>query len=391
MTPAARIAASIDILDDILVGTPAEKVLTGWGRRNRYAGSGDRAAIRDHVFTALRCRNSYAYLGRAETGRGLMVGLVGAMELGHNVLFTGDKYAADVLSETEKEARDLSTASRDIQLDCPEWLLPRFEDEFGDETDAVLRLFQTRAAVFLRVNTSKCTREEAQNQLVQVDIQTKHHPLSATALEVGENPRRVGQSPAYKDGCVELQDVASQAVVDFLPTTAGNRVLDFCAGGGGKSLALAAQSNISVTAYDSEPKRMRDILLRAERAGADILIAEKDDLDRGGYDLVLCDAPCSGSGSWRRSPDAKWALTPERLRELVEIQSEILVDARQYVGPNGVLAYVTCSVFRDENRAQIDNFLMGNPDWELLKDRVFSPLEGGDGFFVALLKRTKSD
>ncbi|MEE9389521.1 MAG: RsmB/NOP family class I SAM-dependent RNA methyltransferase [Paracoccaceae bacterium] len=387
MTPAARVAAAIDILDAILEGTAAEKVLTGWGRKNRYAGSGDRAAIRDHVFQALRQRRSYGHIGGGDTGRGLMLGWAHTSGSASTALFSGEKYAPDAIRETEITALNLSDAPRAVQLDCPDWLLDRFDATFGEQTDDVLALMQGRAPVFLRVNLAKCDVETARTALLETQIETAPHPLSETALEVLTNPRRIRQSEAYLNGMVELQDAASQAVVDFLKIDGSASVLDYCAGGGGKSLAIAASGVANITCHDQDPLRMKDIPARAERAGATLTIASNEDISGQDYDLVLCDAPCSGSGSWRRSPDAKWRLTGDDLQDLTDIQTNILGEAKDFVSKNGMLAYVTCSVFSDENTAQVDNFLKNNADWTLVKQHHYSPLQGGDGFFVALLKR----
>lgn len=387
MTPAARVAAAIHILDEIFAADAAEKVLTGWGRKNRYAGSGDRAAIRDHVYDALRCRRSFGYLGGGDSGRALMIGRATALDLDLSLLFSGDKYAPHALGEAESLARDLSLAPRGVRLDCPDWLLDRFDARFGADADAVLTQLQRRAPVFLRVNSTKSSRAAVQGILGENEIVTQPHPLSDTALEVTQNPRRVAQNAAYKDGLVEFQDAASQAVVDFLPLQDGDRVLDFCAGGGGKSLAMAARANILLLAHDVTPSRMQDLPVRAARAGANIVPVDGPALHGQKFDLVLCDVPCSGSGSWRRTPNAKWTLTPARLAELCDIQASVLDRAGAYVGVSGVLAFVTCSVFDQENHLQIEKFLSRSRGWRLLKSRNYSLVDGGDGFYVALIAR----
>ncbi|MBV1869051.1 MAG: RsmB/NOP family class I SAM-dependent RNA methyltransferase [Marinosulfonomonas sp.] len=387
MIPAARIAAAIEILDMTLTGEPVDKVLPNWGRANRYAGSGDRAAIRDHVFDALRCRRSFAWLGGAETGRGLMLGLARAQELEVNALFSGNKFAPPVLDEAEQDQPDIAKAPRAVQLDCPDWLQARFDDDLGENSSAILTALQTRAPVFLRANAAKGDRATAIEALAKHEVQTQPHDLSPTAIEVTKNPRRVAASDAYADGLVELQDAASQAVVDFLPLDASSKVLDFCAGGGGKSLGIAARGVTQIVAHDAIVERMKDLPVRAERAGANIEVAEPEALTGREFDLVLCDVPCSGSGSWRRKPEAKWTLTPERLLELTSLQGEILRNAAPYTKIGGTLAYVTCSLFESENRTQIDAFLADRKGWQLVKDHRFSPLQGGDGFYLALLTR----
>lgn len=388
MTPSARVSAAIEILDLILAGGASEQILTRWARSNRYAGSGDRAAIRDHVFDALRCRRSCAWRGRAETGRGLMIGACRAAGLDPDTTFTGERFAPAPLTEEERTAAPIEAAPEAVRLDCPDWLWPELSASLGDQTAAVLTALQSRAPVFLRVNLRKTTVPKVVEELAAADIITRPHPLSPAALEVTGNPRRVQASPAYLDGRIELQDAASQAVMQFIPLRNGMKVLDYCAGGGGKSLALAARADIQITAHDASPARMRDLPERASRAGVEITLAEdKTLLEPADHDLVLCDVPCSGSGAWRRSPEAKWTLTPGRLGELRAVQAQILDDAVALVAPSGLLAYATCSLLASENHTQIAQFLSRHPGWSMVADRRLTPLEGGDGFYIALLTR----
>ncbi|MDF0595012.1 RsmB/NOP family class I SAM-dependent RNA methyltransferase [Psychromarinibacter halotolerans] len=382
MTPGARIAAAIAVLDEVLSGAPAEKVLTTWARRNRYAGSGDRAAIRDHVYDALRCRRSFAWLGGAETGRGLMLGAQRASGTDPSSLFTGEGYAPAPVG-AEEAGQDLSNAPDAVRLDMPDWLMGPLSDSLGDRTEPALAVLRTRAPVFLRVNIARADREDVRAMLAADGIETAPHPLADTALEVTSNPRRVAQSRAYLDGLVELQDASSQAACAAVPLEPGARVLDYCAGGGGKALALAARG-ARVTAHDSDPRRMRDLPVRAERAGAAI-VTEETIADADRFDVVLCDVPCTGSGTWRRTPEAKWLLTPERLDDLCRTQAEILATAARHVKPGGTLVYMTCSMLTAENSAQIEEFLAASKGWTLTLSRRFSPEDGGDGFFVAVM------
>ena len=379
MTPAARLSAAIEVLDRILAGQAAEQALTNWGRGHRFAGSGDRAALRDLVFDALRCRRSHAALGGGETGRGLILG--GLREAGVAVsgLFTGEGHApAPVRAD---EAGRVPTGAE--ALDCPDWLLAPLRDSLGAETDAVLRALRYRAPVFVRVNLARCTPAAAQQALARDGILARSHPLAKTALEVTENARKIHNSAAYLDGLVELQDAASQAVVVALPLRAGLRVLDYCAGGGGKSLAMAALG-ARVTAHDANPARMADLPARVKRAGARIEIVENAAVSAP-YEMILIDAPCSGSGSWRRDPQGKWALTPQRLAEIHALQAQILDEVADLPVPGGTLAYATCSVLRSENTAQVEGFLARHPGWTLTQSQHFTPLLGGDGFFMAML------
>jgi len=389
VTPGARVAAAIEILDDILAGTPAEKVLTSWARSHRFAGSKDRAAIRDHTFDALRRLHSSQALGGGEDGRAVMIGVLRGQNIDPDTLFHGEGHAPAPLSEAER-AVDATSLSHAQSLDCPEWLLPKFEASLGADCDAVLGRLQDRAPVFLRVNLGQTTRQDAIALLAQAGIVAVPHDLSPSALEVLENPRKISMSEAYQSGMVELQDVASQALVDQLNIQPGMRVLDFCAGGGGKALAMAALG-AKVVAHDVAPQRMNDLPDRAERAGVFIKTASTRELPAlGPFDLVLADAPCSGSGAWRRSPYGKWALTQNGLDEVIIVQSSILNEISKFAGDEGRLAYATCSLFQDENQTQIAGFLQGAPAWEVASERQFTPLDGGDGFYVALLTRETS-
>ncbi len=382
MTPEARAAAAIDLLDLWLDGASAEQALTGWARKNRYAGSKDRVAIRDHVFDAIRCRRSFAALGGAETGRGLMIGALRAAGRDPGEVFTGQGYAPAPLADGEGVAREMTEAEA---LDCPDWLAAPLQASLGADFAPVMAALRSRAPLFLRVNLGKTDPKAALAALAQDGIVATPHPLSPTALEVTEGARRVAQSHAYQTGLVELQDAASQAVGDLVGVTPGMRVLDYCAGGGGKSLALAARGAV-VSAHDSDPRRMADLPARAARAGVEIEIVAPGTAG-GDYDLVFADAPCSGSGAWRRAPQGKWDLTPERLDELCRIQAGILDEIAPMVAIGGGLAYATCSLLTAENHAQVAAFHSRHPGWKTTLERQFTPLDGGDGFYVAHLTR----
>jgi 16S rRNA (cytosine967-C5)-methyltransferase len=386
VTPAARLSAAIAVLDRALTGVPVEQALTNWGRANRYAGSGDRNAVRDLVYDAVRCRRSFAALGGALTGRGLILGLVRAAGQGDEVLFTGEGHAPAVISAAEMAIEPAMTAN--VALDCPDWLAPELQASLGADFAAVMQALQTRAPLFLRVNLAKSTRENAIARLSSEGITAVPVALASTALEVTANPRKVAQSRAYSEGLVELQDAASQAVVLGLPVTKAMRILDYCAGGGGKSLALAARLPLDLTAHDVNPARMADLPARAARAGARIRVSAEKDLEGAApFDMVLVDAPCSGSGAWRRSPEGKWTLSPDRLADLVATQASILDRTKAFVAQNGAIAYVTCSLLNCENGDQVANFRAQNQQFALESQRRFTPLDGGDGFYCAILRR----
>ncbi|CUH80477.1 RsmB/NOP family class I SAM-dependent RNA methyltransferase [Tropicibacter naphthalenivorans] len=381
MTPAARVQAAIEILDRTIAGDAAEKALTNWARGARYAGSKDRAAVRDHVFDTLRCWRSSAALGGGETGRARMIGLLRGQGSDLDALFSGQGHGPTPIdaSETGRSPEGFEA------WDVPDWIGERLRKSLGEGAEEVALALRHRAPVFLRVNLLKADMKTAQARLSSEGIETEPHPLSPTALLVTEGARRVSNSEAFVRGMVELQDVASQAVIDALPLENAQRVLDYCAGGGGKSLALAARLQEGVIhAHDANPKRMSDLPERARRAGANVVTKTRPD---GLYDLVLCDVPCSGSGAWRRSPEGKWRLTAQELGRVCETQAQILDNCTKLVKAGGVLAYATCSVLRQENHQQVADFLDRHDGWEKLQERQFLPNDGGDGFFVAAFRR----
>ncbi len=385
MTPAARVAAAIEVLDAVFDGASAEVALSRWGRAHRFAGSKDRAAIRDHVFQALRCKASYGWLGGSQTGRGVMLGA--ARAAGQEALwFSGEGHGPSPAHEAE-QARPWCDAPRSVRLDMPDWLLAGFDAACGPDTDRVLASLQHRAPVFLRVNPVKGEVAQALAQLSEEGVECTAVESITNAIQVHENHRRIAQSEAYLSGLVELQDAASQAAALRLPIVRGMRVLDYCAGGGGKALAMAALG-ADVTAHDIDPRRMKDIAPRAERAGVAIECIETKDLSTlERFDLVLCDAPCSGSGTWRRAPEAKWALTPDRLSELTRMQDDVLRAATPFVRDGGHLAYATCSVFSIENKQRIQRFMSDFSGYTLKDEMALLPSDAGDGFFLSVLRR----
>ncbi len=384
MTPAARVQAAITVLDEILAGRPAEQALISWARKSRFAGSKDRAAIRDHVFDALRCRRTYAALGGAQTGRGLMLGAARESGAYLDDLFDGSNYGPPSVAASESgRTPDPGAEAGDI----PDWLWPEFERSLGDAADEGAAYLRNRAPVFLRVNTRRTTPDALIEALRGENITAHTHPLSPAALEVTDGARRLRNTPAFQDGSFELQDAASQAVVDALPLRDGMRVLDYCAGGGGKTLAMGAKAKVDLVAHDANVRRMSDLPDRAARASLSVKVAS-DLTGEGLFDLVLCDAPCSGSGSWRRAPDGKWSLSPERLQQLVATQDEILSTVPRYVTQAGTLAYVTCSVLKIENEDRVNAFLNRHPEWRCTALHRWPLNGGGDGFFLSLFERS---
>ncbi|MCZ8079588.1 MAG: RsmB/NOP family class I SAM-dependent RNA methyltransferase [Rhodobacteraceae bacterium] len=380
MTPGARLAAAIAVLDKVQAGQPAEVALTNWGRANRYAGSGDRAAVRDIVFDVLRQKLSCVARGGADTGRGLVLGW--ARKAGQEALFDGQGHAPAPATMDEVGQEPEGNAA----LDCPDWLEAPLRSGLGADFPAVMGAMQARAPVFLRVNLGRTTREAAAEALAADGVEAVAHPLAASALEVRSGARRVQATAAYLKGLVELQDAASQAVVEMLPLRDGMAVLDLCAGGGGKTLAMAARARLRLFAHDSDRRRMADLPARAARAGVAVKIVDQPE-KTGPYDLILTDVPCSGSGSWRRDPEGKWALTPARLEALLVVQAGIMDRAAAMLGPGGVLGYATCSMIEAENGAQVAALMARQSGLQLVTERRFTPLEGGDGFYCAVLRK----
>jgi 16S rRNA (cytosine967-C5)-methyltransferase len=395
MTPAARLSAAIDLLDAVLAGEPAERALTRWARASRFAGSKDRAAVRDLVYDALRRRRSLAWAGGAETGRAILLAHQAAEGAELDALCTGAGFDPAPLEPAERTrlAAPPPPLSDPVRLDYPDFLDAPLRAALGRGFEPVLAAMQARAPVDLRVNTLKTTPGAALVVLARDGVQAEPHPLAPEALRVIANPRAVAASRAYSQGMVELQDVSSQAVAAFCGARPGMRVLDFCAGGGGKTLALAAAmaGRGELLAWDANPRRMADLPERAGRAGAAVRILEPEELDRLGpvCDLVLVDAPCSGTGAWRRKPEGKWRLTPAELAGFPPLQDAILDAASAHLRPGGRLVYATCSLLRAENEERVAAFLARRPDWTPDGARRLSPLDGGDGFYVARLRAPK--
>ncbi len=384
MTPGARISAAITVIDAVRGGAPAERALTNWARGARYAGSKDRAAVRDHVFAVLRRWRSCAARGGGDGARALLIGLLRELGIDPDTLFTGEGHAPTVLSDAERAA---GRAPDDAEArDLPDWLWPRFEAALDNGAAQAAEMLRHRAPVTLRVNARRMSRSAAQAALAREGIVTRPLDEAKMALHVLEGERKISMSSLYRTGTVELQDASSQAAMEALDLRPGARVLDYCAGGGGKTLALAARLDGEWFAHDASARRMSDLPARAARAGAEVRLCETQDLQGlAPFDAVLCDVPCSGSGTWRRGPQAKWNLTPDDLADLGRMQQDILVRAADLVTPGGRLVYCTCSIFIEENERVIDRFLCESDDWFCATSRRWPISETGDGFFSTQL------
>lgn len=392
MTPAARLAAAIEVFDDWASGTDGlDRILARWGRAHRFAGSGDRHAIADLVYEAVRRRRSLAWVaggGDDAPGRTVLRGLLLARGEDPREFFTGMGHAPAALSSAETaDPRALDGAPRGVRLDIPELLIA----DLAPMPDSALDALRFRAPLDLRVNTLRGDVDAARAGLAAEGVETDPGPLSPTCLRVRSGQRKVRRTKAYTSGHVEIQDAASQAVADLAAARPGETVLDLCAGGGGKALAMAATmaGDGRLIAHDISPARLGALGPRAARAGAAVEIVGSSALDAlaGRCDLVLVDAPCTGSGAWRRNPDAKWRLTDDDLKLLAAAQSGLLARADVLAAPSGRIVYATCSLIARENAEIVHSFLRRG-GWRLEQTRILGPLDGGDGFYAADLRRS---
>lgn len=422
-----RLAAAIDVLEDIARRhRPVAEALKDWGVSHRFAGSGDRSAIGNIVYDALRHKRSAGWLLGADTPRAIGFGAL-LLEWNQtpqslNEALRDDKFAPPLLSEEELAVlatRRLSDAPAEIRADCPDWCVPMLEASFGEDWVEETAALSARPPLDLRVNTLKANRDRILTELAGVGAAATR--LAPNGIRIppidgsGRHPN-VQVEPAFQKGWFEVQDEGSQLAAALAGAAAGMQVLDYCAGAGGKTLALSAsmENRGQLFAYDSDKGRLAPIFDRIRRAdNRNIQVLSKpQELAplEGQMDLVLIDAPCTGSGTWRRRPDAKWRLTPKQLEVRMAEQSAILDAASAYVKPGGRLAYVTCSVFAAENGDQIDAFLTRAPgfepvDHQALWNKTFAgggdtarvearrgisltPARSGtDGFFFSVLSR----
>ena len=382
MTPGACIEAAIGLLEKIDQGrAPADDIVAGYFRSHRFAGSGDRAGIASLVYDALRRKASSCWRMGEESPRAEVLGALSSLRrLGVaeiEALFSGERFGPPPLTENERArlaAPNLDDAPDHVRGDYPEWLAPAFAESFGADAAAAGAAFAARAPVDLRVNTLKMSPDKALAALAHLNPEPT--PFSPVGLRIavkgdGRGPA-LSAEPLYVKGQIEVQDEASQLAALVSGAAPGMQVLDLCAGAGGKTLALAAMlsNKGQVYATDEDGRRLAPLYARLERSGARTVQvrAPRGAADPvadlvGRCDLVFVDAPCTGSGAWRRSPDAKWRIRPGALEERVKDQAEILERATKYVKPGGRLVYVTCSVLKAENEDRVAAFLSARDDF----------------------------
>jgi 16S rRNA (cytosine967-C5)-methyltransferase len=432
MTPAARLAAAIEVFAEIETRRrPAADVLKDWGLSHRFAGSADRAAIAGLVYDALRRKASSAWLMGAQTPRAALIGMLhrerGLDGAAIAALCSGTRFAPPPLTDAESTALSsaaLTDAPPFVVGDYPEWLDPHLARVFGDERAAEGAALATRAPLDLRVNSLKAERDDVAPKLAHLGAEpTRWSPLGLR-IRLGADAKNpaIHAEPPFRKGEIEVQDEGSQLAALLARAKPGEQVVDLAAGAGGKTLALAAmmENRGQIYATDIDKRQLvaiherlaradvRNVQVRTPRGEADAVA----DL-AGKADLVVIDAPCTGTGTWRRNPDAKWRVRPGALAERIKEQAALLDRATALVKPAGRIAYITCSVLTDENGDQVRAFLDRARDFvvensgetaKALGERAYPftaaaliSAEGllmtprrtdTDGFFVSLLRRS---
>jgi 16S rRNA (cytosine967-C5)-methyltransferase len=440
VTPGARVAAAIDILVAIEEGgRPADDIAADYFRRRRYIGAKDRTQVSAHVYAVLRHRAVIDWwIVRASNGESTpsaRARMVAALALVDKwtaddiaTSFDGSRFRPAVLSTAEQRlARGLAGRSlthpempRAVSCDLPDWLEPHLAAVYGRHLEDEMAALNLAAPMDLRVNTLKADRDTARRALADEQIAAEPTPWSPLGLRLKHRAPLAGTS-AFKEGLVEVQDEGSQLAALLAGAKPGMRIVDFCAGAGGKTLALAAQmqNRGKLVACDVAAWRLERAGRRLRRAGISnverrTLSSERDlwvKHHAKSFDLVFVDAPCLGIGSWRRNPDGKWRARPQDLAELVIRQHDILASAARLVKPGGRLVYATCSLLHEENEAQAEAFLAAHPDFALYPAaraweetiggrspagddylRLTPARHGTDGFFAAIFERaTKKD
>ena len=421
-----RIQAAAEVLEDVTARrTPVTMALRDWGKSHRFAGSKDRSAIGNIVLDALRRKSSIAFRMNDDSPRSLALGAA---------VFSGGITVEDILEQTKEDRHfgepltddqiaklkgqiDLETAPEWVRADVPDWLWPAFETNFDEEAIVEGTALTERAPLDIRANAIKANRDDLD---LKDAVPTEISPIGMRYAPVkgfGRHPN-VQSDPDFLTGKLEIQDEGSQIVSLLVAAKPGEKILDYCAGGGGKSLALASdmKNEGAVHAFDIDKRRLAPTYERAMRAGASIIKVVQPPAKslnnlRGSMDRVLVDAPCTGVGTWRRKPDAKWRLTEDALGRRMQEQVKVLDEAKHFVKPGGYLFYVTCSMLAAENEAQVYAFLERTPEFTMLsagevwEDRfgvdapkpwsadgctlTLSPASTNtDGFFFAVMEKT---
>jgi 16S rRNA (cytosine967-C5)-methyltransferase len=433
MKPGARAQAAIDLLEGLAERpVPADAVAGTYFKNRRYIGSKDRAAIAGMLYGVLRRRAQLdwwlARAGAAPTERLRVIAWLALTEgwttPRFDEAFSSAPFAPRRLDEAERSAaaalagRTLEHADQPLSVrhNYPAWIEAPLRQRFGNDLEAEMKALAEPAPLDLRANVLKTTREAALHLLAAEGLKVQPTPWSPLGIRVEGRPP-LGTLAPFRDGLVEVQDEGSQLAALLVEPAPGMRVCDFCAGAGGKSLAMAAAMNNKghIVACDVSAKRLEGATRRLRRAGifnveSRVLSSERDPWvkrQRAKFDRVLVDAPCTGTGTWRRNPDAKWTLTPQDAAELVELQRRILDSAARLAKPGGRIIYATCSLLPEENEQQAEWFAMTHPDftpvpvaeiWSRMTGRAaperelylrLSPARHNtDGFFAAIFEKS---
>ncbi len=375
MRDGGRIAAAIDVLGDVLNRhQPVKSAARDWGKRARYAGSKDRAWVSGLVLDALRKKNSITHAMGSDEPRALVLGAL-SFAWGWDIMkidsAMDEQHAPSKLTLEERERLVMApdvTAEPWVSGDYPEWMEPMMDRVFGEEKVVEAQAMAVRADVDIRVNTLKVDAEKAGGPMRSANAVAS--PLLKNAYHIpardpSEREASLESIPAYSKGWVEVQDAGSQIAAAAANAQPGDQVLDYCAGGGGKTLAIAAMmgGKGQVHAYDIDGRRLSALIPRLKRSGAHnvqlVHPKEPEALEalKGQMDVVFVDAPCTGTGTWRRRPDANWRLKDKQLEKRIEEQTEILEAASAFVKPGGKLVYATCSFLIEEDEDRVADFL----------------------------------
>lgn len=431
MTPSARIQATIDILERLgIENRPADALVSAYFRTRRFIGSKDRSEVAARVYAVLRHHARLGWwLAKVEAEDTPRNRVIAELTLAEGIavkdmgrLFSGETYAPipldgpedKLVKATAGQPLDHPDMPKPVRSEIPDWASPSLEAMFGDRFEVEVNALLDQAPLDLRVNELRGTRDEVLQTLIAGKLDVVATPLSPLGIRVKGRPQ-LGRHPAFQSGLIEVQDEGSQLVALLVDARPGQQVVDFCSGAGGKALALAARMKGKgrVVACDVSKGRLDRGKERLRRAGIDnveprLLENERDrwvKKQRGKFDRVLVDAPCTGTGAWRRNPDARWR--PMDLERLLGVQREILDSAARLAKPDGGrVIYATCSLLREENEAQVEGFLAAHPDYRLIPVetvwdetvgtgpaptsgmlRLSPAANGTDGFFVAVLER----
>jgi 16S rRNA (cytosine967-C5)-methyltransferase len=429
VSPAARLQATLELLSEVeSASRPADAVVSAWFRSRRDIRDAERGPIIDLVYAVLRHRARLdwwlAKEGRPLTSRNRLLAwlALGEGKTREQIqrLFSGGRFAPMVLTDGERGllgrlqggSADHPAMPDEVRAECPDWALEPLRRRFGGSFAREMAVMLAPPPLDLRVNPLKATRETVLDALRGLGLSAEPCRLAPFGVRVAERPS-LSRLPMLKTGAAEIQDEGSQLVALLVDARAGERVVDFCAGAGGKTLAIASQmaNKGVVVACDVSENRLKRAAERFRNAGLHniqtrLLASERDKWvkrHKGGFDRVLVDAPCSGTGTWRRNPDARWRAEEAGLDALVSLQASILDSAARLVKPGGRLVYATCSLLPEENEAQVEAFLAAHPEFQVVPLREAAPQitdsghlqhlsltparHGTDGFFAAVMAR----